>query len=490
MAAVYFIGKRVDFNSLSLSKLKVKLQEEKFDIIDFLSASADSPTDDKHDEWLNKADFVTVFMSNKWFIGKEQSDIFQEIAHLLDSEKGKFLLDNKRVYWFSLDDDLDLGKIRDEVKKHWKKTKNSYIQIDNKEDVPSSNTEIEAWVKKTYENIKSKIPTSIDDFQLDENLQSILCTSIMTANVFTVYPTDVLSTVDRIAYENIRHFPVVRDETVENKVEKLLLGIFSRRDAVKQSPLSEVKNAAIKLGKSDKLMSIPDVNISKKGYTHKKDNSYFYEITENDDILEAIYYLKDPQPVSGYAGQRRMISALPVIDENTAYLRGIITYIDILKNIQLIAGARFNEISNVRVDTVMKTNVEKLTENDRLEKAHSIVKNQGVRTIVIVADNLSKVKGLLTDYELYKNYVEDFTGDVPVKFVMSKLVNDFNKPTPLLNELKITTSNTIGDLIKKLEKRENRAFTSLPVIGNQFELLGVIGYVDILRLLFDTIKPQ
>jgi CBS domain-containing protein len=97
---------------------------------------------------------------------------------------------------------------------------------------------------------------------------------------------------------------------------------------------------------------------------------------------------------------------------------------------------------------------------------------------------------LLTDYELYKNYVEDFTGDVPVKFVMSKLVNDFNKPTPLLNELKITTSNTIGDLIKKLEKRENRAFTSLPVIGNQFELLGVIGYVDILRLLFDTIKPQ
>ena len=125
------------------------------------------------------------------------------------------------------------------------------------------------------------------------------CHELMTARPFTVGPeTSVFETLQLMANEDIRHVPVVQNGA--------LVGLISDRD------LRHVSWSSIAAGSVDRLRVAVSELMTGQPFSVGPESSA-------DEVVELMIEHK--------------VGAIPVVDESTGTLVGIISYIDILRTL-------------------------------------------------------------------------------------------------------------------------------------------------------------
>jgi CBS domain-containing protein len=117
------------------------------------------------------------------------------------------------------------------------------------------------------------------------------------------------------------------------------------------------------------------------------------------------------------------------------------------------------------VGDLMSTALLYLHERDSLEQAHLSMRAAGVRHIPVV-DSGRRVVGILSDRDILRAMAED-TLDRPVSAAMTREVRTVRPDTPAHEAARVLLEHKIG---------------SLPVVGDDEQLVGIITETDFLRV--------
>lgn len=123
------------------------------------------------------------------------------------------------------------------------------------------------------------------------------------------------------------------------------------------------------------------------------------------------------------------------------------------------------------IQDIMNTYLFTLSEDDTISDASDVMKLEKIRHIPIV-DKDYKLIGLVTHRDLIgalAKRLENF----PIKDIMKKKVITVGPHTPLKGAIEVMIINKIG---------------CLPVVHGEGKLIGIVTEIDLLKVLYDTVK--
>ncbi|MCQ3931608.1 MAG: hypothetical protein DPW16_14210 [Chloroflexi bacterium] len=397
---------------------------------------------DNYKKWIEECWYVLMLVSNKWI---NISDILRgeldTILHYKNVYHMQFPKDDF-VFMIAIEPSLVPDAISPVVyfgTVHRLKDEAAWVRLSQKLLTPPQ--------RKGKKQVQTG--TGIKDLKVDH---------IMTKKPKSYGLEDDLATLVW-DYErfHFRHFPITDNQG-------RLINILSLRDILFfETPDPEVLRFLNKEQIHDgSPITIPYEPILIKSLleeTNKKTAPLLVSLQPEDNLDKAIEYLTKRQDLPN---GRRFISGICVTD-NRNKLTGMITYIDILKKL-----SQHVPLPSGPIERFATKQVHYIKQKQTLKDAIAAMHSGGFRDLPVIGEN-SKVIGMISEYEVYKNQHRDYDTDkVPVEIIMKRF-----------------TQNWYPRLSSGIEVAIE-IFLNYPMVGavavtnNEGQLEGIVSYIDIL----------